>query len=563
MVRCGPSFALPCLQSRIAEQQLAPDDWKIFAALIMNLAERAEVKIARMIAKILASENEATENFAEGGEVIDVGGQSSNKDNDGNDIIPSDDKTASTLVDEGSVNPESEKRPAKGHGRNGKKSFTNAVHVQHALPVGVIASICERCKKGRMSRYDEKIIIRIVGQPNFGAELHHCEQARCKICGRIARAAVPAEVTAGIGTSYINYHWSACAMLAVMHYFAAMPFKRLENLHKGWGVPMPDANQWNIVNEADTLLLPLFNAIEHYAIANGMSLLIDDTASKVISLQRQINAEIKGLQAEGKSIKEVRTGINATGVYIEIPEGTVTLYYTGLHHAGEIFDKMLAHRKKGGEKLAKVTDAASKNFDHGHGEEVVEGVCNAHAMLKFRDIKDKFPEEYAVAGAVYKQVFANDDIAKAQGLTPTERMLFHREKSLPLMVSLKVMCEEKITSGLVEPRSPLWHPLTFIINQWPRLTQFCKTPGIPLDTNLVEQSLIIPVRYLAASFNYQTAAGAEVGDRYMSLVITAIDNEIEPVAYLTYCLKNHEDLAKRPEFYLPWSYRDRMAEIEK
>ncbi|MBC7532247.1 MAG: hypothetical protein H7318_11760, partial [Oligoflexus sp.] len=121
----------------------------------------------------------------------------------------------------------------------------------------------------------------------------------------------------------------------------------------------------------------------------------------------------------------------------------------------------------------------------------------------------------------------------------------------------------KITSGLVEPRSPLWHPLTFIINQWPRLTQFCKMPGIPLDTNLVEQSLIIPVRYLAASFNYQTAAGAEVGDRYMSLVITAIDNEIEPVAYLTYCLENHEDLAKRPEFYLPWSYRDQMAEVEK
>ena len=51
------------------------------------------------------------------------------------------------------------------------------------------------------------------------------------------------------------------------------------------------------------------------------------------------------------------------------------------------------------------------------------------------------------------------------------------------MVNLKIMCEEKIKSKLVEPRSPLRHPLTFIINQGPRLTQFCKSPGIPQYTD--------------------------------------------------------------------------------
>ena len=75
--------------------------------------------------------------------------------------------------------------------------------------------------------------------------------------------------------------------------------------------------------------------------------------------------------------------------------------------------------------------------------------------------------------------------------------------------------------------------------------------------------MIIPVRYLAARFPCQTAAGVKVGDRYMSLFITAIDNENEPVAYLSYCLENHEDLAKRPEFYLPWFYQDRMVDAEE
>ena len=80
------------------------------------------------------------------------------------------------------------------------------------------------------------------------------------------------------------------------------------------------------------------------------------------------------------------------------------------------------------------------------------------------------------------------------------------------MQKLKTMCEEKIASRRVEPNSPLWEPLTFVLNQWERLTRFCDVPGVPLDTNLVEQALIMPVRYLAGSFNYQTEDGAVVGD---------------------------------------------------
>ena len=119
------------------------------------------------------------------------------------------------------------------------------------------------------------------------------------------------------------------------------------------------------------------------------------------------------------------------------------------------------------------------------------------------------------------------------------------------------MCEEKIRAKLVEPNSRPWEPLTFVINQWERLTRFYEVPGVPLDTNLVEQALIMPVRYLAGSFNYHTEDGAVVGDHAMSLIASARANGVEPVAYLTECLRSHEDLAKRPEHYLPWAYRER------
>lgn len=409
-----------------------------------------------------------------------------------------------------------------------------------------------------MLPYREKVIIRVRGQSLFGAEIHHFEQLRCRICGSIVRATGPAFVHEGIGSSYVVYDWSACAMLIVMHYFGGAPFKRLESLHQGWGVPLADANQWRVVDESHDRLLPLYRAIERYGIQKATSLRIDDTGSMVIAIRRQIEAEIAALEAIGESTNDVRTGINATGVYLETGTETIILFYTGRHHAGEVVDQLLRHRGvTSNAKLVKVTDGASKNFDHDHADKLIEATCNAHALLKFRDIKDKYPDEYAVAGEIYKTVFDHDDKAKNLGLGPVDRMLYHRRHSRPQMDRLKAMCDEKIKSKLVEPCSALWEPLTFIINQWPRLVRFCEEPGVPLDTNLVEQTLIIPVRYLAGSFNYQTDNGADVGDRHMSLIATARANKVEPVAYLTDCLRNHEDLIKRPEHYLPWAWRER------
>ena len=370
----------------------------------------------------------------------------------------------------------------------------------------------------------------------------------------------PGDVQEGVGSDYVRYDWSACAMLMVMHYFAGAPFKRLESLHEGWGIPMPDANQWTVVDTGDDHLLPLYKALEQHAIVKATNFRTDDTGSMVVALEKQIEAELAAAERLGESTKDVRTGINATGFYWETPDGPVVLFYTGRHHAGEMVDQLLRRRLLSSPKLVKCTDGASKNFDHGQGDKVVEATCNAHALLKFRDIRDKYPAEYAEAGSIYHQVFDNDDKAKALELLPVDRMLYHREHSWPLMKQLKAMCEEKVKSKLVEPSSPLWEPLTFVINQWQRLTRFCEVPSVPLDTNLVEQALIMPVRYLAGSFNYKTEDGAVVGDHAMSLIATARVHGVEPVAYLTECLRCHEDLAKRPEHYLPWVYRERMKE---
>lgn len=546
------------LRDRVDEDQLSREDLRIISAILSKEVTRVEARQERVIAKITptaagaADDASGTGNEGDALSQADASGESSSSSAG----ATSNNEPESRTGGDARTEPGSSKEP-KGHGRNGASAFRKAQHVFHAADPGVIGTTCQKCRVAKMSRYREKVVVRIIGQAMFGAEVHHHEQARCRNCGRIDRASGPEELTQGLGTDYVRYDWSACAMLMVMHYFGGAPFKRIESLHEGWGVPMPDANQWTVVSDADDLLLPLYRALEQHAIQKSTNFRIDDTGGMVITLKKQIDAEIAALRDLGKSTKDVRTGINATGLYWETPDGPVILFYTGLHHAGEIVDRLLRHRLLSSPKLVKCTDGATKNFDHEHADTLVESTCNAHALLKFRDIKDKHPVEYAEAGRVYKKVFDHDDEAKTLGLSPIERMLYHRERSKPLMQELKKMCEEKIRAKLVEPNSRLWEPLTFVINQWERLTRFYEVPGVPLDTNLVEQALIMPVRYLAGSFNYHTEDGAVVGDHAMSLIASARANGVEPVAYFTECLRSHEDLAKRPEHYLPWVYRER------
>lgn len=559
------------LRERIDRQQLEKEDWSVVGGLVSGLIARTETRQARLRAKAAqqaANEEARQTESGQGGDVEPspdaddmVAAEESIEPARSGESAPEGAAGAGEPTPADSTEPDA---PKKGHGRNGADAFVNATKVVHGLAAGIVGAICALCGVGRVFPYREKVIIRVVGQPLFAAERHQFEQGRCRLCGAIFTAeGTELVVRGGIGSSYIVYDWSACAMLAVMHYFAGGPFKRLEALHQGWGVPMPDANQWRVVDECDDLLAPLYRALERHAIQNATTLGFDDTGSMIIDTRRRIHDELQALELMGESTQNVRTGINATCVYIETPEAKVVLFFTGRHHAGEIIDRLLAHRRAGANKPIAISDAASKNFAHDHTDELEQAVCNAHCYMKFRAVKDQFPAEYAVAGEVYKNVFDNDDKAEALGLDLRERMLYHLQHSKPHMLRLWQMCKDKTDGNLVEPNSPLWEPVSFVINQWHRLTRFYEVPGVPLDSNIVEQALIIPVRYLAGSFAYKTQNGADVGDRHMSFIATANANGVEPVAYFTECLRNHEDLAKRPDHYLPWVYRDRLEQLDR
>jgi hypothetical protein len=557
--------SLECLRSlevRIGKKYLEDADWSIVESLVSNFIAKQENRIARLHENSTALESannsknppDADSSNPEAS-ISDPKSDSHYDDNDNHDGNLDGSCNSDKNPSNSKNPPKNGNNKPKGHGRNSSSDFKESTHLWHKL-ANIIGAICA-CGSGRMTRYRERIVIRVIGQPIFAAEQHHCEQARCKICGRVVTAALPTGTLDGLGKA-VTYDWSACAMLLVLHYFYGMPFKRLETLHNSWGIPFADANQWHIARESMILLRPLFDALARHAIQNGLDLRMDDTGGEILTLRRQINAELAAAKALGLSEDDVRRGINASGFYINTEKEKILLYFTGRHHAAEVLRKLLIHRLSDSPKMNKVTDGASKNFDASLAHHFVEGACNVHAFLKFEGIKQQYPEEYAVVGEAYHNIYKQEQIAVDHNLTPAARLLLHQQKSTPWMNKIREMCQEKIAKRLVEPRSPLWEPIHFFINQWWRLTKFLETEGMPLDTNVCEQSLIAPVRYLAASFNYQTETGAETGDQAMSLIATARANGAEPFAWLTHCLKNHQDLTLNPENYLPWVYRDQM-----
>jgi hypothetical protein len=109
-------------------------------------------------------------------------------------------------------------------------------------PVSSVRSV-PSAEWGKSSATATRSSSAFVGQPIFAAQRHQFEQGRCRICGAIFTAeGSPQLLREGVGTGYILYEWSACAMLSVMHYFAGGSLQTPRGSAARLGAPMPDAN---------------------------------------------------------------------------------------------------------------------------------------------------------------------------------------------------------------------------------------------------------------------------------------------------------------------------------
>jgi len=438
---------------------------------------------------------------------------------------------------------------AKGHGRNSAEDYGGGekVWVPHeSLKPG---DACPNCKKGTVyDKGEPGHLVRIKGQAPLGATVYELQKLRCNLCGTTFTARTPA----GVGTQ--KYDAESASMIALLKYGTGLPFNRLERLEGSLGIPLPATTQWGIVEHSGHQLQPALDELTRQA-AQGEIFHNDDTGAKILAL----TGRARDPAGSDLPDRRDRTGVFTSGVVSLLHGRRIALFFTGRRHAGENLAVVLRQRASELGPPIQMCDALSRNLPE--PLKTILANCLTHGRRQFVDVAVNFPEECLYVLRILKVVYANDALAKDQGMSPEQRLAFHKAESGPQMDELQAWLAVQIEQKRVEPNSGLGQAITYMRKHWKELTLFLRQPGAPLDNNVCERALKKAILHRKNAYFYKTENGAHVGDLFMSLSHTCELNGVNPLDYLTQLLKHTDELAAQPADWMPWNYHDTLQKL--
>ena len=450
--------------------------------------------------------------------------------------------------------------PPPGHGRNRVAAYSGAATVCIDHPQFEAGERCPECQKGKLYPFEPTQLIRITGQAALSATRYVLEKLRCGLCGMLFTAPLPA----GVGKE--KYAPSAVAMLAAVKYQLAVPSNRLEELQASLGVPLPAATQAQLLDSGARTLRPVFEALVYVA-AQGRVFYNDDTTARILELMRAAKARqaqaptqapaSTPTRARERKADQPRTGVFTTGIVVTSTEHRIALFFTGPQHAGENLAAVLARREPGLPAPIQICDALACNTVPACDTEVA--YCNTHARRKMVEIVTRFPEACAWVIGIYRVVYENDQHCKEQGLSDEARLAWHQTHSAGPMADLHRWCHDQFEQRHVEPNSALGKAISYLTKHWERLTLFLRKAGVPLDTNIVEQTLKTPILVRKNSLFFKTLKGTACADLFMSLIKSCRFHRVDAFHYLTSLLSHAPEIQQSPDQWLPWNYTQTLA----
>ena len=469
-------------------------------------------------------------------------------------VIPPTQAAPPAVAQPGAVPPREETMPIPGHGRNGAEDYGGARKIR--VPHGHLhpGDRCPDCRKGKVyEQASPGVLVRIVGQAPVQAKVYELQKLRCNLCGKIFTASPPE----GVGEE--KYDASAASMIALLKYGSGLPFNRLEGLQGTLGIPLPASTQWDIVHAAADTLEPAYRELIRQA-AQGQVLHNDDTTVKILEFMgkraKQAALAEDGTEDSAKKNASTRSGLFTSGIVSTSEDRRIALFFSGRQHAGENLADVLKHRAATLAPPIQMCDALSRNMPAAF--KTILANCLAHGRRQFVDVAERFPEECRYVLEMLAEVYKNDAIAREQKLSPEARLSFHQLQSSPIMDGLQAWCRRQFEERLVEPNSGLGEAISYLLKHWEKLTLFLRKPGAPLDNNICERALKKAILHRKNALFYKTCNGAHVGDIFMSLIYSCQLCGADPFDYLTQLQRHAQDLANRPDNWMPWNYRESL-----
>jgi len=432
-----------------------------------------------------------------------------------------------------------------GYGRLGMATYEGAERVECRHEALAVGQRCPVCGQGRLYGVPPGIEIRIDGNALLSAIRYELEKVRCSACGQVFTAPLPAEA----GTA--KYSPRARAVLAVSRYYLGLPFFRVEAYQAMLGVPVPDATQWDQIEQLGDCSYKVFAYLETLA-AQGELIHQDDTSVRILALMAENRTHQTAAEALGFARSQERTGMFTTALVVKVGEQIICLYYSGRSHAGENLQALLEQREAERDKPLVMSDALSRNeVDE---TTVIRCHCLAHGRRQFSDLADVFPVECQVVLDTLKQVFDHDEEARDKQMSPEARFIYHQAYSQPLMDELRQWLQKQVDDHLVEPNSALGKAIAYMQTHWETLTRFLSIPGAPLDNNLVERALKLFMRQRKNSLFYRTEHSAYIASVLTSLIATCVYAGVNAVDYLVALQEHRREVFAAPAAWLPWAY---------
>ena len=448
-----------------------------------------------------------------------------------------DEDVSSTL---GGEQTSEEKTKPKGHGRMGADAYPDPEKVVISHPTLKAGDPCPDECGGALYNIPPGIFIRVKGQNIVKVVQYEAEKLRCALCGMIFKADLPEDVGPD------KYDARFKSVLAVQKYFGGMPFFRQEHFQKMLGIPLPDATQWDLVEQVGDAVAPIIKALEAVAAA-GELIHNDDTPVRIVEI----------IRANKRDPTRKRKGMFTSTIFARAGLYAIALYYSGVKHAGENLANILRQRPAGLSPIIHMSDALAANL----AKEFIAFVarCLTHGRRQFTDIEIFFPEECGYVIEEIGKVYHHDKLAKDKTHSPEERLAYHQEHSAPVMKALKTWLDKQIDDKIVEPNGGLGKAINYLRCRWEELTLFLRVPGCPLDNNLCEQMIKIAIRLRKNSLIHKTCHGATIASILMSVIQTCRLNDVNPVDYLTVAQENKSAVFKNPSDWLPWNYKNTLA----
>ena len=453
----------------------------------------------------------------------------------------------STEAASASTPPNTAPRPkVPGHGRNAAAAYTGAEQVRVAHPQLHSGESCPGCMSGKVYPQSEPSkLVRITGMAPLTATVYACERLRCNLCGEMYTAPAPE----GVGNE--KYDATAASMVGLLKYGTGLPFNRIEKLQDGMRIPLPAATQWDLVQAAAKTLAPAHEELLHQA-AQSRVLYNDDTTMKVLQLTKAQRAA-----ALADDVKQERTGIFTSGIVATDAGQKIALFFTGVRHAGENLNAVLARRSTDLPPPIQMADGLSRNVPSDF--DTILGSCLAHARRKHVELAESFPEQVRFVLETLREVYITDARARTKDLDPQQRLQLHQAQSQPRMAALERWMQAQFTERIIEPNSSLGAAILYMQRRWSQLTLFLRIPGAPLDSNIVERALKKAILHRKNALFYKTLNGARVGDVFMSLIYTAELNAVAPFEYLAALQRHADEVAASPSDWMPWNYQATRA----